>query len=431
MFAVFDSEIMAYRVVLPRFRDPFIEGTATINTWSAPDPTGRRKRRSAWIPRGLYAVLQGRRTLLRLLERIRVLSPNSGRARAADWLQRRLMNDRHRRVMLDSDGARRDFVTPDIALGPPVAFRRGDVLFCSGYGWNDGNICEIGALRTGKGVRLAIVCYDIIPLQSPHFFKPRDVDDMRHYWDAAFANAEQVVVNSKAVAADVRRYCAEHAIAPPKLAVRPLGADPAEMRSASGLMLPAGLEEGRYALFVSTIEPRKGHQLLHRVWKALLAEGDPRLQGFKLVFVGRPGWMMEAFERTLKEDSGPGGSLVVLAGVSDALLDLLYRRAAFCLYPSLYEGYGLPVVEAFARGKAVLASSAGALPELAADFSPCLEAEDEAAWRIALKAWIVDPAARAPYEQAIAERFRHPAWAEAAAGVFAAVLEPGPEEPAP
>ena len=112
-------------------------------------------------------------------------------------------------------------------------------------------------------------------------------------------------------------------------------------------------------------------------------------------------------------------------------IDWAYRRAAFCLYPSLYEGYGLPVVEAFARGKAVLASSAGALPELAADFSPCLEAEDEAAWRIALKAWIVDPAARAPYEQAIAERFRHPAWAEAAASVFAAVLEPGPEEPAP
>jgi glycosyltransferase involved in cell wall biosynthesis len=110
-----------------------------------------------------------------------------------------------------------------------------------------------------------------------------------------------------------------------------------------------------------------------------------------------------------------------LAGVSDAVLDLLYRHAAFCLYPSLYEGYGLPVVEAFARGKAVIASNAGALPEMVQDFSPCLDPRDEDAWRETLKTWVGDPTARAPFEKAIRERFRHPSWEEAAAGVFSAV----------
>ena len=62
------------------------------------------------------------------------------------------------------------------------------------------------------------------------------------------------------------------------------------------------------------------------------------------------------------------------------MLAALYDGAAFCVYPSMYEGYGLPIVEAFARGKAVIASNRGSIPEIAAAFAPCLDPTDEEAW---------------------------------------------------
>lgn len=423
VFAFFDPTTKAYRAIVPRYIDAFVAGTASLNAWDLPDATGRRKRRSDWVPAPLYAAVQGRRTLLRLLERVRLTSGRPGLVRLADWAQRVLMTARYRPAMLNDDGTRCDFVTADLALADPVAFVASDALVCTGYGWSHSNIAEIARLKVERGLRLAILCYDIIPLQFPQWFKPRDVDDMRDYWRGGFAAADLVVVNSRSVAADARRYCEEHRIALGRVTICPLGADPVAMRSSPNSPLPDGLEEGRYGLFVSTIEPRKGHELLHRVWLRLLAEGLPQARGFRLVFVGRPGWMMEAFDRTLRDEAHLDGSLVVLPHVSDEMLDTLYRRAAFCLYPSLYEGYGLPVIEAFARGKAVLASSGGALPELAADFSPCLDPRDEDAWCDMLRSWIEHPARRAPFEVAIRQRFRHPSWNEAAATFFREVSE--------
>ena len=420
-FVFFDPSIMGYRAVRPRFVDAFITGAASFNGWSLPDPTGRRKRRSAWVPRGAYALLQGRRTLLRRLEHLRLTSERAGLRDWADRTQRRLITDRYRLAMINPDGSRRDFVTADLALGDPVALGPGDTLVCAGFGWSHGNIDAIAAAKARDGFRLAVLCYDIIPLQHPEWFKDRDVADLSRYWRGAFAIADLIVANSHAVRRDVAACCHDWGIGGPCVAVSPLGAEPATLRTAPDASLPAGLKENGYALFVSTIEPRKQHDLLYRVWLRLLAEGVPQAAAFRLVFVGRPGWMMESFERTLREDARLGDSLVVLPRVSDEMLDLIYRRSAFCLYPSLYEGYGLPVVEAFARGKAVLASDGGALPEVVNGLSPVVGVGDEDAWLEMMRNWIQRPDARSPFEAAIRERFRHPSWPQAAAAFFAAV----------
>ena len=114
-------------------------------------------------------------------------------------------------------------------------------------------------------------------------------------------------------------------------------------------------------------------------------------------------------------------SLQIITNADDATLTLLYRDAAFCLFPSRYEGFGLPAVEAFFHGKAVLASTGGALPEVVRDFSPCLDPDDAPEWRRMLKLWIEDPAAREPYEAKIRASFRHPNWDEATRDFFALV----------
>jgi glycosyltransferase involved in cell wall biosynthesis len=233
-----------------------------------------------------------------------------------------------------------------------------------------------------------------------------------------------VIFSARTIEADARAYCESRGLPLGDSKVVPLGADVAKLATSEPLL--EDLSPDRYAVFVSTIEPRKGHALLYRVWRRLLAEGVPQATGFKLVFVGRMGWMVDKLMHDLQTDPKVRGNLLMLQNVSDETLVTLYRNAAFCLYPSLYEGYGLPVIEAFTHGKAVLASSGGALPESVDEFSPCLDPRDEDAWHRMLRQWITDPSARAPYEQAIRERYRRPTWNETAERFFHAAMEQSP-----
>ena len=131
--------------------------------------------------------------------------------------------------------------------------------------------------------------------------------------------------------------------------------------------------------------------------------------------------MIADLMRSLRHDARVAGTLELFTDADDATVAALYRNAAFCLYPSRYEGYGLPVVEAFRYGKAVLASTGGAVPEVVGDFSPCLDPDDREGWRRILGAWIEDPTARAVYEERIRTSFHHPNWNEAARTFFALV----------
>ena len=139
---------------------------------------------------------------------------------------------------------------------------------------------------------------------------------------------------------------------------------------------------------------------------------------FKLVFVGRIGWMVDEMLDQINADKAVAESLLIMSNVDDSMLSTVYEGAAFCLYPSVYEGFGLPVVEALSRGKAIIASTGGALPEVVGEFSPCLDPDDEDAWYGKLKQWIADPSARIPYENAIRARFHCLSWREAAEQIF-------------
>jgi glycosyltransferase involved in cell wall biosynthesis len=286
------------------------------------------------------------------------------------------------------------------------------------------------AIRRASGVRLAAICTDIIALTHPEFFRPSDVRRFRTYWTAMFGLAEVVIVNSNRVLADVEEYCRDRHPDHGRFEVVPLGFRPPEPRAGAATPLPAWLEHGRFAMFVSTVEPRKNHALLLRVWRRLLADGVPQRAGFKLVFVGREGWMVDDLMAQIRAPEFDG-SLLHLTNIDDEQLSALYDAAAFCLYPSRYEGFGLPVIEAFARGKPVIASGGGSLQEVAGPHAPCLDPDDADAWATTMQAWIERPELVAARAAAIARDFTAPTWPEVAVRTFeAAGLMPREREPA-
>lgn len=136
------------------------------------------------------------------------------------------------------------------------------------------------------------------------------------------------------------------------------GGGPALGASGAGEHGPVvlGLEPGSYLLFVGTVEPRKGIDVLLAAHAALRREGHPDL---RLVVAGPPGW-----GETPPLD-GPG--VVAPGRVDERTLDALYRGAVAVVLPSRSEGFGLPALEAMARGRPVVASNAGALPEVVGD----------------------------------------------------------------
>jgi len=341
-------------------------------------------------------------------------------ARWAAAIQPWLMSAKYRRLMFVSAGVRRDIPSFDTALDDDIAVDRDCVFVCAGSSWTNVNLAELFRLKDASGCKIVTYCYDIIPLQFPEWYKSHDVENFRSYYHRAFPLSDLVVFSARQIERDARVYCEQHGLRINRTAVVPLGSYFAS-KNGSSEPLPAGLTSGRYILFVSTIEPRKGHRLLYDVWLRLVASGVVD-DGYKLVFIGRWGWKIEELKAALLQDMRARDRIVILSDLSDQLLDALYRECAFCVYPSIYEGFGLPVIEAFAHGKTVIASNGGALREVVGPFSPTLDPTDVEGWYRKLAEWITDPTERLRYEERIKRDFIPRSWGEAASAFFAQAL---------
>jgi alpha-1,3-rhamnosyl/mannosyltransferase len=149
--------------------------------------------------------------------------------------------------------------------------------------------------------------------------------------------------------------------------------------------------DGPYVLTVATLEPRKNLDVLVAAFK-LLARDDLRL-----ALVGAAGW---GEQPTLDHPR-----VVRLGYVDDAELARLYRGAAVFAYPSRFEGFGIPIVEAMASGVPVVASSHESMDEAAGDAALRADPEDAQAFAAAIEAALADPAPLVERGLAHAARF--------------------------
>lgn len=152
---------------------------------------------------------------------------------------------------------------------------------------------------------------------------------------------------------------------------------------AAGGRRPMALENvpvGGYWLSVSTIEPRKNqHRLIETYARYLALGGAP----MPLVFAGGKGWLMEDFLNHLSE-LGVAAHVMMTDYVPDEELIWLYRNCFANLYPSLFEGFGLPVLEGMQFGAPTLASRSTSIPEVAGDAAILLAPEDTESWAQAM-----------------------------------------------
>jgi glycosyltransferase involved in cell wall biosynthesis len=191
-----------------------------------------------------------------------------------------------------------------------------------------------------------------------------------------------------------------------KVVVAPLAAASALAAPASAL--PAGVPERDFVLAVGTLEPRKNLPRLVAAYRRLPAA----LQAaHPLVITGRLGW--DATE-TLEAIDTLGEHAIQTGFVPDDQLALLYRRCGLFAYPSLGEGFGLPVLEAMAAGAPVLTSDRSSLPEVGGEAAAYCDPTDELAIAQALRSLLEDPARLREMRRAGVTRASEFSWARTA-----------------
>jgi glycosyltransferase involved in cell wall biosynthesis len=140
------------------------------------------------------------------------------------------------------------------------------------------------------------------------------------------------------------------------------------------------ISTGSFWLNVGTIEPRKNQRRLVEAYARYLTLGGAPMP---LVLAGGKGWLMEDFQKHLTE-LGVDGQIVMTGYVSDDELVWLYRNCYANLYPSLFEGFGLPVLEGMQFGAPTLTSNATSIPEVAGRAAILLAPEDTEGWAQAM-----------------------------------------------
>lgn len=308
--------------------------------------------------------------------------------------------------------------------------RPGDTLLVLGSPWFHPHYAAlVAAAKASKGIRFGVLLYDIIPLRRPEFCDHNLVKMFDSWLSTTLPHADVVMAISEASAKDIAAYAREHGW---KLLAHPVAipmgtgfGHPAPAMRLPGREYP---EVGRYALIVSTIEARKNHLLLFRVWRRLLEE-MPREKVPTLVFAGRVGWMVQDLMQQLKNANYLDGKLVLFEDPTDGELTTLYQGAQFTLFPSFYEGWGLPVTESLSFGKPCIIANATSLPEAGGALARYFDPENTTeAYRV-VREVVEDPEGLRRWQARVARDFRPVVWDDAAAAVLRAIEQPA-EAPA-
>lgn len=268
----------------------------------------------------------------------------------------------------------------------------------------------------GSKAPLVVTIHDLAPIVHPEMFPSR----AGHFARRGIAQARRHAAAVTCVSEATRTACVDAGFRPDRLFVTPNGVDVmvastedvALARKAHGLDRP-------YVLWTGTVEPRKNLPGLLDAWRRLEADGSSG--GRLLVLVGPAGWSTD-----LDALVGDRASVRLLGFVPRTDLGPLYAGAdAFC-YPSLLEGFGLPVVEAMAQGTPVVTSAGTATAEVGGDAAVLVDPTDADAIAAGLAQVLGEDgearADRAARSRARAARYTWEACAAATVDAYRAVL---------
>ena len=258
-----------------------------------------------------------------------------------------------------------------------------------------------------------VTIHDVSWITHPHMHPKSRVLWHEKKMPQVLQTAKRILTVSDFSKTEIERYLGVH---PSMIDVTPNGVNanvfyPRELNQVDQVLSAYDLSQGKYVLAVGTIEPRKNIELLISVYDKL---SEKFRAEYPLVLVGMKGWHSSSFFKTL-ERLQEKGHVRVLGYVPQNDLPALLQGARLFAFPSCYEGFGLPALEAMAMGTPVIASNTSSIPEVVGDAGLLLDPYEEEQWVSVLTSLLVDGDQLQIMRVAGLERSKHFTWESCAA----------------
>lgn len=309
---------------------------------------------------------------------------------------------------------------PPVEVAPePILFQRGDVCLSLSATWGLPHYGDTIAENTrASGARCINTLYDLIPTLFPQWVSPGDSQLITHWVHQQIENADVVLAISKFQKKEISEYITANKLPPRPIEVIHLGDNPNLVTTANAvnsLPLPRYVPERKFAICVATLDVRKNHNLLYQVWRRLAEELGPDCP--QVLLIGRPHLYVSDLLYQIYNDQLVNQLVVHLQDITDEELAWYYRNCDFTLYPSLYEGWGLPISESLSSGKYCIAGNKTSLPEVGGDFIDYFDPLDFIGCYNLVHRAITDPGYIKQCEQRIRASYVPHTWAMTAAHI--------------
>lgn len=241
-----------------------------------------------------------------------------------------------------------------VADGPAIGFKRGDIVVLADATWSVPGWKPAVESTRAQGARVVPVIYDLLTWSHPQFFAPLFCAQFKRWLSEMIPLADACVCISHATADALREFATAEGLAEalPPVGVFPLGTKLSPATAEPRPEVAATFANDQPFLMVGTIEPRKNHALVLDAFERFWAAGGTA----PLVVLGRRGWQCEATLRRFAALAAAGRPFTHIGDGTDADLQHAYRHARCLIFPSVAEGFGLPIVEALAQGLPAIAS---------------------------------------------------------------------------
>lgn len=294
-----------------------------------------------------------------------------------------------------------------IAFADNIVFLSSDLLLQWGALWGCHGIVD-ELRRVAITARVVSLIYDFLPILRPEFFDQRMAARFLSWSLATLEASRHIVVISRTTQNDLSQVASQFQTVCPPTSVLRLGDDALAVPPQTIDPQIAAIADRPFVLCLGTMEIRKNHRLLYQVWRSLAQdEVTPRL-----LIVGQRGWLTDETEALFLHDRTLHEHVVIIRGAGDATAAWLLSRALFTVYPSFYEGWGLPVAESLYSGRIVVASDCQAAHEAGQGLAFHLPCDDVPRWTDLIRTLFQDSAQRARLEADIAQRMVRQLWTQ-------------------
>jgi len=319
----------------------------------------------------------------------------------------------------DWEESSRNFSGHSIDFMAPVRISADDIYVSVGIDWDLSPVHDLLKFLKPMGAKSVFMCHDIVPILFPEYVVRESLsDEFKRQFIDMYYGASRICTPSASTKRDLQKFWGDAGVTGE--------GPPVDVITLSSYVAPGILPEtvahdtwrihdtflqGDYVLYVSSVEPRKNHRMLIHLWRELLEEHGDAFPN--LLLVGGRGWGAgDLLDQLHHMAYHKQNRIMLLSGASDELLHHLYHNAKFCVFPSLYEGWGLAASEALAMGKVCVVSNNSSLEEATQSLMPRYDPLDFLGWKREMERLVFEPDYLSSLEEIISEKYVKRRWGD-------------------